>query len=51
MKVSMQHQHSCGTLETRIKILGIMVQELESTFYPVDRDPLIPRAGLHTKGV
>ena len=24
----MQHQHSCGTLESRIKIFGCMVQEL-----------------------
>ena len=29
----MQHQHSCGTLESRIKISGCMVQELYITFY------------------
>ena len=27
-KGSMHHQHACGTLETHIKIFGIMVQEL-----------------------
>ena len=47
----MQHQHSCGTLETHIQIFDIMVQEFQSSFYPLDHDPLIPRAGVHTKGV
>ena len=47
----MQHQHSCGTLENRIQIFCIMVEELQSTFYPLDHDPLIPRAGVHIKSV
>ena len=29
----MQPQHSCGTLESRIKIFGCTVQELYITFY------------------
>ena len=35
----MQPQHSCGTLESRIKIFGCMVQELQITFYPLDPIP------------
>ena len=38
-KISMQHQHSCGTLESRIKIFACMVQELYITFYPLDHSP------------
>ena len=47
----MQHQHSCGTLEIRIKILGCMVQELCITFYPLDHYPLLHRPWVHIKGV
>ena len=47
----MQHQHSCGTLESRIKIFGCMVQELYITFYPLDHYPLLQRAYVHIKGV
>ena len=47
----MQHQHSCGTLESRIKIFGCMVQELYITFYPLDHYPLLYRAYVHIKGV
>ena len=32
----MQPQHSCGTLESRIKIFGCTVQELYITLYPLD---------------
>ena len=35
----MQHQHSCRTLESRIKIFGCRVQELYITFYPLDHYP------------
>ena len=35
----MPHQHSCGTLESRIKIFGCMVQEVYITFYPLDSHP------------
>ena len=35
----MQHQHSCSTLECRIKILSCMVQELYIPFYPLDHYP------------
>ena len=51
MKVSMQHQHSCGTLESRIRIFGCMVQELHITFYPLDHDPLLHLVRVHIKGV
>ena len=47
----MQHQHSCGTLESRMKIFGCMVQELYITFYPLDHYPLLHRACVHIKGV
>ena len=47
----MQHQHSCSTLESRIKAFGCMVQELEITFYPLDHYPLLHRAGVHIKDV
>ena len=47
----MQHQHSCGTLENRIKIFGCTVQELYITFYPLDPYPLLHRACVHTKDV
>ena len=47
----MQHQHSCGTLKTRIKIFGSMIQELYITFYPLDHYPLLHRTCVHIKGV
>ena len=47
----MQHQHSRGTLESRIKIFGCTVQELYITFYPLDHYPLLYRARVHIKGV
>ena len=47
----MQPQHSCGTLESRIKIFGYTVQELYITLYPLDRYPLLHQACVHTKGV
>ena len=47
----MQHQHSCGTLESRIKISGCMVQELYITFYPLDHYPLQHRAFVHNESV
>ena len=50
-KVSMQHQHSCGTLESRIKILGCMVQELQIIFYSLDHSPLLHPGCVHIKGV
>ena len=50
-KVSMQHQHSCSTLESRIEIFGCTVQELYITFYPLDHYPLHHRACVHIKGV
>ena len=50
MKVAMQPQHSCGTLESRIKIFGCTVQELYITFYPLDHYPLLQPACVHTKG-
>ena len=40
----MQHLHSCGRLESRIKIFGCTVQELYITFYPLDPYPLLQRA-------
>ena len=40
----MQPQHSCGTLESRIKIFGCTVQELYITLYPLDHYPLLHRA-------
>ena len=49
-KISMQPQHSCGTLESRIKIFGCTVQELYITFYPLDHYPLLYRACVHIKG-
>ena len=47
----MQPQHSCGTLESRIKIFGFTVQELYITFYFLDHYLLLYRACVHTKGV
>ena len=47
----MQHQHSCGTVESRIEIFGGMVQELYITFHPLDHNPLLHRAYTHIKGV
>ena len=47
----MQHQHSCSTLESRIKIFGCMVQEVYITFYPLDLDPWLHQACVHIKGV
>ena len=47
MKVSMQHQQSCSTLESRNKIFGCMVKELYITFYPLDHYPLL-RPGMCT---
>ena len=47
----MQPQHSCGTLESCIKMFSCMVQELETTFYPLDHYPLLRRACIHIKGV
>ena len=47
----MQHQHSCGTLESRIQIFGCAVQELYITFYPLDHYPLLQRACVHIKVV
>ena len=37
----MQHQHSCGTLESCIKIFSCMVQEFKEGPYQ-DRPPLCP---------
>ena len=51
MKVSMQHQHSCDTLESRIEIFDCIVQELYITFYPLDHYPLPHQACVHIKGV
>ena len=51
----MQPQHSCGTLESRIKIFGCTVQELlfqlYITLYPLDHYPLQHRACVRTKVV
>ena len=47
----MQHQHSCGTLESRIKVFGCLVKELLITFYPVDHYPLPHQACVHIKRV
>ena len=47
----MQHQHSCGTLGSRIKIFVRTVHELYVTFYLFDHYPLLHRAFLHIKGV
>ena len=44
-------QHSCGTLESRIKIFGCMVQELYITFYPLGHYPLLHQVYVHIKGV
>ena len=46
----MQPQHSCGTLESRIKIFGCTVQEIYFTFNPLDYSPLLYPACVHTKG-
>ena len=51
MKVDMQHQHSCATVQSRIGIFGCMVQELYITFHPLEHYPLLHRACLHIKGV
>ena len=51
MKVSMQHQHSCGTLKSRIKVFSCMVEELETTFYPLDHPLLLQRAYVHIEDV
>ena len=47
----MQPQHSCGTLESRIKIFGCMVQELYIPFHPLDHYPLLLQACVHIKNV
>ena len=47
----MQPQHSCGTLESRIKIFGCKVQELYITLYPLDPFPLLQETCVRTKGV
>ena len=47
----MQPQHSCGTLESRIKIFGCTVQELYITLYPLGTFPFLHRACVRTKGV
>ena len=47
----MRHQHSCGTLESRIKIFGCTAQEFYIAFYPLDHYPLLYRACVHIKGV
>ena len=47
----MQHQHPCGTLESRVKIFGCMVQELYITFYPPDLYLLLHQASVHIKDV
>ena len=47
----MQHQHSCSTLESRIKIFGCIIQELYITFYPLEHYSLLHRAYVHIKGV
>ena len=47
----MQHQHSCGTFESRIEIFSCMVQELEITFYPLDHYSSLQQACVHIKGV
>ena len=47
----MQHVHSCGTLESCIKIFGCTVQELYITFYPLDHYPSLGGACVHVKGV
>ena len=49
MKVAMEPQHSCGTLESRNKISGCTVKELYITFYPLDHYPLLDRACTHQK--
>ena len=51
MKVVMQPQHSCGTLESRYKMFGCTVQEFYITLDPLDHYPLLYRACVHTKGV
>ena len=51
MKVALQPQHSCGTLESRNKIFDCTVQEFFITVNPLDQYPLLYRACVHTKGV
>ena len=51
MKVAMQPQHSCGTLESRNKMFGCTVQALCITLYPLDHYILLYRACVHTKVV
>ena len=47
----MQHQHSCGTLKSHIKIFRCTVQELEIIFYPLDHYSLLHQTCVHSKGV
>ena len=47
----MKHQHSCGTLESRIKISSCMVQQLYITFCSLEHYPLLQPACVHIKGV
>ena len=47
----MQHQHTCGTLESRIEIFGCMVQKVYIPFYPLDPHPLLHPACVHIKDV
>ena len=47
----MQHQPSCSTHKSRMKIFGCTVQELYITFYPLDHYPLLYRACVQMKGV
>ena len=47
----MQQQHSCNTLERRIKIFECMVQELYNILHPLDHYPLLYQAYLRIKGV
>ena len=51
MKIALQPQHSCSTLEDRIKIFGCTVQEIYITFRPLDHYPLLHLACVHIKGV
>ena len=51
MKVCMQPQQWCGTLESRNKIFRCTVQKLSITFYPLDHYPLLHQASVHTKVV
>ena len=47
----MQHQHTCGTLESCIKIFGCMVQKVYIPFYSLDPHPLLHQTCVHIKGV